>query len=64
MDEKILQALRAMAWERAKGELQAALHTYYSKYKPSGERDDGQYQQAAKTVREFIQQVEDNGLLD
>ena len=28
-DERILRTLRAQAWERAKGELQAVLQTYW-----------------------------------
>lgn len=56
-DSRELKALRAMAWERAKGELTSMLHTYYSIY---DETDDyhGQFKQAFDS---FVRQVEDNG---
>lgn len=59
MEEKILRTLRAQAWERAKGELNAVLQTYWD-----GHGKDHKYQDMAAAVRELIATVEDNGLAE
>ena len=45
--------LRAMAWERAKGELKSILHTYYH---------DPRFEAFDKALEDFIEFVESNGL--
>ena len=50
-----LRVLRAMAWERAKGELNAMLHTYYP-------LDGMRYDQFSTQLHKFIRQIEQNGL--
>lgn len=54
-DERVIRAMRTMAWERAKGEMQSMLHTYY-------ESSTGDYfQQFNHAFREFVRKVEDHG---
>ena len=54
MEENILKTMRYMAWNRAKGELQSMLETYwYGK--------DEQYREMKKAIDDFIEDVEGNG---
>ena len=50
----VKRILRHMAWERAKGELQSILATFI------GEMD--QFEALDKSIREFIEHVEGEGL--
>lgn len=59
-DDKVLSALRTMAWERAKGELRGMLHTYYD-HSPS-DKVDSRLQKFRKATNEFIGRIEDEGL--
>lgn len=52
MDEKILKTMRYMAWERAKGELNSMLETYW--------HDTEKYNTIRKAIFEFIEDVEGN----
>ena len=54
MKEHIEQMLRTQAWERAKGELQSMLHTFYD----SG----GRFEKLNEVIANFIAEVEDNAL--
>ena len=54
MDEKVLKTMRYMAWNRAKGELQSMLDTYWS-------GSDEQFTKMKKAINNFIEDVEDNG---
>lgn len=59
LNEYITRSLRAMAWERAKGELRSIYHTFFS--------DDvfnqpDQYDNFVKLTEDFIEQIESNGL--
>jgi hypothetical protein len=47
--------MRNMAWERAKGELNSILQTYWSKV-------DGEFEPISKVIEDFIKNVEDHGL--
>lgn len=49
-----LRAMRAMAWERAKGELRSMLHTFYQ----NGEN----HARFSAVTSEFIEKIEFNGL--
>ena len=49
-DHNSSQMQRAMAWERAKGELRSILVTY-----PSGDKAREQYTIAEKVIRNFIE---------
>lgn len=53
MDEKILKTLRLQAWERAKGELNAVLATYWDQ--------DSKFPGMEAAVTEFIAMVDDKG---
>ena len=55
--DRELRAMRTMAWERAKGELNSMLHTYYNAY----DETDDYYSQFQQALNEFVHQVEDNG---
>jgi len=53
MDEdKVLRTLRYMAWERAKGELESMLQTYWN---------EPTYEKFNEAVRDFISEVENYG---
>lgn len=56
MSDNVLRALRAQAWERAKGELNAVLQTYF------GEAEKFEAMDAA--IREFVEKVEGHGLAE
>lgn len=58
MEEKILSTLRGQAWERAKGELQAVLQTYWD-----GPEKDQKYRAMAAAVNQLVSTVEENGLV-
>ncbi len=54
---KEMHTMRAMAWCRAKGELEAMLNTYW------GEGEDGdKYDKASTAIKDFIGHVEAEGL--
>ncbi|MDB4461362.1 hypothetical protein N9043_00265 [bacterium] len=52
MSERLLQTLRHMAWERAKGELLSMLDTYYD--------DKLTYDEVQDLINTFIEQFEGN----
>lgn len=57
-DDFTVKVLRAQAWARAKGELEAMLYTFYSPNYNTLE----QFQGADEAVKAFIKHIEDNGL--
>lgn len=57
MESHEVLTLRAMAWERAKGELQAMLATYWPA--PRGEADTSRGEMVER-VRDFVDEVEEN----
>lgn len=56
MDNRTFNVLRYMAWERAKGELNSMLTTFY------GEQNN--YITLKKAIDDFIKDIEDNGKHD
>lgn len=54
--DNVLRTLRTQAWERAKGELNSVLLTFY------GKNNSQQFEQLDKAIREFVENVEENGL--
>ena len=54
-DSRELRALRAMAWERAKGELNSIRHTYYSD-------TNNNYERFKLKLEDFIEYIEANAL--
>ena len=54
-NETILKTMRYMAWERAKGELNSMLETYWL---PGAELD--KYNILKKAIDDFVKDVEDN----
>lgn len=62
--DTILRSLRHMAWERAKGEMRAALETYWSTWTVTGQKLPNGFEETASRVEAFIKEVEDNGLFD
>jgi len=64
MSDKVLTSLRGMAWERAKGELRAALMTFYPEYDRQGNYIEGAFKELKDLTDKFIKDVEDNGLID
>ena len=50
---KILRVLRAMAWERVKGELQSILQTFW------GEEERERYQNLYIRIEQFIDTIDD-----
>jgi len=60
-DIRILNVLKLTAWERAKGELNALLHTYYGNGYPSHHSDyDTTFDEVRKHIKDFIKYFEDN----
>ena len=57
-ESKELITMRLMAWDRAKGELNALLHTYWDSSKP-GEPFSA-YDEANDRIRAFIKDFEDH----
>lgn len=55
-DETIRRVLRAMAWERAKGELRSMRQTFYC--------EKEKFDQLDIAIDAFVVQVEENGLHD
>ena len=60
-DENVIRILRAQAWERAKGELNAVLQTYISGTQST---QDGHFEKMDKLVADFISTVEGDGLAE
>lgn len=58
MKTDVARILRGQSWERAKGELQSMLCTFYT---PENARP-GQYDEIEEAITEFIQSVENNSL--
>jgi cytochrome c peroxidase len=57
-NEMILRTMRAMAWDRAKGELQSVLSTFWGSFND----DESQFAKMTAAVNEFIKHVEGDGL--
>ena len=54
-------SMRALAWERAKGELQAYLHTFWPEYhSKTGQPLDRGFNEAYNRINSFIKEFEDN----
>jgi len=53
---KNMATLRAMAWERAKGELRSMLHTFYDS---SDGKGLDRYDEAHSLIESFIKEAED-----
>lgn len=49
-----IRNLRAMAWERAKGELKSMVHTFW--------QNEYQFKKFNAVLEKFIEEVEDNAL--
>ena len=54
-EDKIIRTMRLQAWERAKGELNAVLQTYWN---------DQKYIAIVGEINEFIEKVETEGLVE
>ena len=58
---EVLQSMRLMAWERAKGELRSIGHAAY----PSGDASrENAMERYLQILEEFIRAVENDGLID
>lgn len=55
MDSQVIKILRAQAWQRAKGELQSVLHTYFN---------DENFERMNDVTESFIAHVEEEGLVE
>jgi len=55
-DERILRTLRAQAWERAKGELNSILSTYWD--------DIDSFKRANLAINRFVDEIEGEGLAE
>lgn len=61
MTDALIHILRAQAWERAKGELQAVLATYYSSIIAG---DEAKFESMLAATSNFISEVDDNSLAE
>jgi len=59
--DEYLQAMRGMAWERAKGELNSVGHASFSGGDDVKRKDIERY---LSLLKEFIRTVEDEGLIE
>lgn len=55
---RVMHALRAMAWARARGEIESMMVTYYS------DEDGDKFEKLHNLVDEFFTAVEDEGLAE
>jgi len=53
MDDRIIRNMRSMAWERAKGELNSMLHTYWD--------DKDRFQKILNAIDKFVELIENEG---
>jgi hypothetical protein len=60
MESNEILTMRAMAWQRAKGELNAYLMTFWPSYSPSGVEMENGFNKADKKINDFIKDFEDN----
>lgn len=59
-ESRTLKTLRLMAWERAKGELNAYLQTFWPDFYPDGKEIDHGYDEESKMIMRFIKEFEEN----
>jgi len=55
--DDVIFVLRAMSWERAKGELNSMLNTYFSEYDGNKRIDTG-FDRVSQIVEEFIKEID------
>ena len=55
--DDVVFVLRAMAWERAKGELSSMLNTYFPEYDGNKRVDTG-FDRVSQIVEEFIKEID------
>ena len=53
-EDRVIRTLRMQAWQRAKGELEAVLNTYWD--------GNNNYLKMSNEVKTFIESIEDRGL--
>ena len=59
-EEKMMKTLRAMAWQRAKGELYAYLETFWPAYGRDGKKIENGFEDTKARIDAFIKDFEDN----
>lgn len=55
-DTRVLKTMRAMAWERAKGELYSILNTFWG--------EEGAFEAMRTEIEKFCAVVDSNGLVE
>jgi hypothetical protein len=63
-DKRVLEAMRTMAWERAKGELRSMLETFWPEYDRLANKIPNNYEALSIEINKFIEAVEDNELMN
>jgi hypothetical protein len=58
MDKEMLSTLRAMAWARAKGELESMLSTFYPEWYENNNHVPNGYDELKTAIDDFISLVE------
>lgn len=61
-DSRVIAILRAQAWEKAKGELNAMLHTYHYIPIKGTPKSGSKFERIDKAINLLIKYVEDHGL--
>ena len=56
---KVMLTLRAMAWERAKGELRSYLQTFWPIYMQDNTEKDNGFETANRKIMDFVRDFED-----
>ena len=60
-ESKEILTLRQMSWQRAKGELNALLHTFWPVYSPSNGRPlSSSFDPICKIIEKFQKDMDDN----
>jgi len=59
-ESKEILTMRAMAWQRAKGELAAYLDTFWPSFAPNGKEIESGFSGAEERISAFIKEFEEN----
>lgn len=60
MSDKNILTMRAMAWQRAKGELLSILETYWPEWDSVGKKRENGFDLASQKINAFIRNFEED----
>lgn len=59
-ESKEILTMRSIVWERAKGELNAYMQTFWPEYEMDGSKRSNGFDEAQARISKFIRDFEDN----